>query len=55
MVADDWSECPSCHFPALYSEFKKYACTIVNIYPISLLQVIGVREYMSIMFSRDLF
>ncbi|XP_003391308.1 PREDICTED: WD repeat-containing protein 19-like [Amphimedon queenslandica] len=23
MVADDWSECPFCHFPAVYSEFKK--------------------------------
>ncbi|KAL5510224.1 hypothetical protein EMCRGX_G005734 [Ephydatia muelleri] len=23
MLKDDWSQCPSCHFPALYSEFKK--------------------------------
>eukprot|EP01135_Chromosphaera_perkinsii_P002400 Nk52_evm6s223 gene=Nk52_evmTU6s223 len=24
MSYDDWSQCPSCEFPALYSEFKEY-------------------------------
>ena len=24
MVIQDWTECPECHFPALYSAFKDY-------------------------------
>ena len=25
MLKDDWSVCPSCNFPALYSELKRFA------------------------------
>lgn len=24
MILEDWSNCPSCKFPALFSPFKKY-------------------------------
>ena len=27
MVLDDWSTCPACRFPALYSEFRAYLTT----------------------------
>ena len=30
MVLDDWSSCPNCKFPALFSAFKKYVQSEAN-------------------------
>jgi len=27
LIIDDWTQCPSCHFPALYSKLKEYLLT----------------------------
>lgn len=43
MVAKDWCECPSCHFPALYSEFKLLVlalCSQCVIFPFVIIRVL---------------
>ena len=30
MVKDNWSMCPNCSFPALYSELMRYAAILVS-------------------------
>jgi len=54
MVLDDWTQCPSCHFPALYSAFvtlmqKEPVCPLcqanVDLYNIDKIKPLDVKKF----------